>query len=197
MDTVDVEVMEATNLVDRNHAISEDDMIFYYAPHCGYGIYNNIIYSHRNARELTRIVIIGNNFLDFDPVLLQKYELFALLKFKSACQCICFPKFSKDDTSFNHTAIHYLSHSSSVPHIHYDESLQSGLSMLNEACIAASRLLKPVLNFQAISQRFLPKREHLPRLFWDKDDLKKKADGQYTHKPLVIRRLGGRDPVTG
>uniref|UniRef100_A0A0N4U580 Ribosomal_L2_C domain-containing protein n=1 Tax=Dracunculus medinensis TaxID=318479 RepID=A0A0N4U580_DRAME len=43
----------------------------------------------------------------------------------------------------------------------------------------------------------LPKREHLPRLFWDKDDLKKKADGQYTHKPLVIRRLGGRDPVTG
>lgn len=37
----------------------------------------------------------------------------------------------------------------------------------------------------------------LPRHLWDMSDLEEKTSGQYTHKPLRINRLGGRDPETG
>lgn len=48
-------------------------------------------------------------------------------------------------------------------------------------------------------KRFLPARgtKPLPRYRWDMEDLKSKACGKYTHLPLSVRRLGGRDPNTG
>lgn len=50
-----------------------------------------------------------------------------------------------------------------------------------------------------LAKRFLPARgtKPLPRYLWDMDDLQEKSRGQYTHEPLRIRRLGGRDPNTG
>uniref|UniRef100_A0A915PJN9 Ribosomal protein L2 C-terminal domain-containing protein n=1 Tax=Setaria digitata TaxID=48799 RepID=A0A915PJN9_9BILA len=50
-----------------------------------------------------------------------------------------------------------------------------------------------------ITKRFIPARgsKPLPRYLWDMEDLKKKAKGGYTHEPLVLHRLGGRDPKTG
>ncbi|CAJ0579596.1 unnamed protein product, partial [Mesorhabditis spiculigera] len=50
---------------------------------------------------------------------------------------------------------------------------------------------------QFLSRRSLPKAVNLPRYLWDMDDLDKKSNGEYTHKPLQINRLGGRHPETG
>ncbi|VDM57402.1 unnamed protein product [Angiostrongylus costaricensis] len=53
--------------------------------------------------------------------------------------------------------------------------------------------------FQVVAKRFFPARgtKPLPRYLWDMDDLQKKSGGHYTHEPLRINRLGGRDPDTG
>ncbi|EFO20323.1 hypothetical protein LOAG_08167 [Loa loa] len=50
-----------------------------------------------------------------------------------------------------------------------------------------------------LTKRFMPARgtKPLPRYLWDMDDLKKQTKGKYTHEPLVLHRLGGRDPKTG
>ncbi|CAO4375593.1 unnamed protein product [Caenorhabditis nigoni] len=50
-----------------------------------------------------------------------------------------------------------------------------------------------------IATRNLPARgtKPLPRHLWDMADLEEKSGGRYTHKPLRINRLGGRDPETG
>ncbi|TKR61988.1 hypothetical protein L596_026011 [Steinernema carpocapsae] len=48
------------------------------------------------------------------------------------------------------------------------------------------------------SKRNLPAKgtKPLPRMLWDKEDLAVQSGGGYTHKPLRVKRLGGRDPVT-
>ncbi|VDP08940.1 unnamed protein product [Soboliphyme baturini] len=45
-----------------------------------------------------------------------------------------------------------------------------------------------------VSRRFLPKRKPLPQYKYDYSVL---DDRPYTHKPLYLPRLGGRDPATG
>lgn len=50
-----------------------------------------------------------------------------------------------------------------------------------------------------LAKRFMPARgtKPLPRYLWDMEDLIRQTKGKYTHEPLVLRRLGGRDPQTG
>uniref|UniRef100_A0A8R1XWA0 Ribosomal_L2_C domain-containing protein n=1 Tax=Onchocerca volvulus TaxID=6282 RepID=A0A8R1XWA0_ONCVO len=50
-----------------------------------------------------------------------------------------------------------------------------------------------------LAKRFMPARgsKPLPRYLWDMEDLMEKTKGKYTHEPLILRRLGGRDPETG
>lgn len=49
------------------------------------------------------------------------------------------------------------------------------------------------------AKRHLPKRgtKPLPQYLWDEKHLEELTGGQYTHKPLRVNRLGGRDPETG
>uniref|UniRef100_A0A914VLW8 Ribosomal protein L2 C-terminal domain-containing protein n=1 Tax=Plectus sambesii TaxID=2011161 RepID=A0A914VLW8_9BILA len=49
------------------------------------------------------------------------------------------------------------------------------------------------------AKRHLPKRgtKPLPQFLWDKKHLEELTGGEYTHKPLRVNRLGGRDPETG
>uniref|UniRef100_A0AC34PWH9 Ribosomal protein L2 C-terminal domain-containing protein n=1 Tax=Panagrolaimus sp. JU765 TaxID=591449 RepID=A0AC34PWH9_9BILA len=49
------------------------------------------------------------------------------------------------------------------------------------------------------SVRFFPARgtKPKPRLLWDERHLQELTNGEYTHQPLRVRRLGGRDPDTG
>lgn len=51
----------------------------------------------------------------------------------------------------------------------------------------------------SLAKRSLPARgtKPLPRYLWDMEDLKEKTGGKYTHEPLILHRLGGRDPKTG
>lgn len=71
--------------------------------------------------------------------------------------------------------------------------------MLKEICACVERLHLTPNTAEVIVKRFLPARgtKSSPRYLWDEEDLKKKANGVYTHKPLVVRRLGGRHPETG
>lgn len=50
-----------------------------------------------------------------------------------------------------------------------------------------------------LAKRYMPARgtKPLPRYLWDMDDLKNQTKGKYTHEPLILHRLGGRDPQTG
>lgn len=59
------------------------------------------------------------------------------------------------------------------------------------------RLTPHVLSM--LARRFMPARgsKPLPRYLWDVDDLIRQTKGEYTHEPLVLHRLGGRDPKTG
>lgn len=49
------------------------------------------------------------------------------------------------------------------------------------------------------SVRFYPARgtKPKPRLLWDERHIEELTNGEYTHQPLQVRRLGGRDPDTG
>lgn len=49
------------------------------------------------------------------------------------------------------------------------------------------------------SKRGMPARgtKPLPRYLWDKRHLEELTNGKYTHLPLRVNRLGGRDPITG
>lgn len=63
---------------------------------------------------------------------------------------------------------------------------------------ACKNLLKP-LGKQILSARGFPARgtKPLPQNLWDKRHLKEITGGEYTHEPLRVKRLGGRDPDTG
>ncbi|CEF65144.1 39S ribosomal protein L2, mitochondrial [Strongyloides ratti] len=54
-------------------------------------------------------------------------------------------------------------------------------------------------NFEIICKRTYPARgtKPLPQYLWDEEHLKKITNGEYTHKPLRVNRLGGRNPETG
>ncbi|KHN79848.1 39S ribosomal protein L2, mitochondrial [Toxocara canis] len=71
--------------------------------------------------------------------------------------------------------------------------------MLKEICAGVGWLRLASGTAEVVAKRFLPARgtKPLPRYLWDLDDLKKQAGGTYTHKPLTVRRLGGRHPETG
>lgn len=69
--------------------------------------------------------------------------------------------------------------------------------MLRRLCGSVFRPCLSPPTVEVLAQRFLPKPVNLPRYLWDQEDLKQKAGETYTHKPLRIRRLGGRDPTTG
>lgn len=60
-------------------------------------------------------------------------------------------------------------------------------------------LSRNLVNQKIQSKRGLPARgtKPLPRLLWDKKHLEELTDGNYTHLPLRVKRLGGRDPITG
>ncbi|VDK86379.1 unnamed protein product [Litomosoides sigmodontis] len=68
----------------------------------------------------------------------------------------------------------------------------------SESALRCVNLLSPHVLF-ALAKRFMPARgtKPLPRYLWDMEDLKKQTKGKYTHEPLVLHRLGGRDPETG
>ncbi|MFH4973326.1 hypothetical protein AB6A40_000035 [Gnathostoma spinigerum] len=61
------------------------------------------------------------------------------------------------------------------------------------------RLCASIQHLSVTCKRYLPARgtKPLPRYLWDYDDLNRKSGGTYTWKPLVVNRLGGRDPKTG
>lgn len=73
--------------------------------------------------------------------------------------------------------------------------------MLNKLCGSISLLRISSPSTSICSKRFLPayapKPVNKPRYLWDERDLVKKTGGKYTHEPLRINRLGGRDPETG
>ncbi|KAF8371206.1 mrpl-2, partial [Pristionchus pacificus] len=50
-----------------------------------------------------------------------------------------------------------------------------------------------------VAKRGLPARgtKPLPRNLWDQRDLQEQTGGEYTHQPLRVKRLGGRDADTG
>ncbi|GMR46824.1 hypothetical protein PMAYCL1PPCAC_17019, partial [Pristionchus mayeri] len=50
-----------------------------------------------------------------------------------------------------------------------------------------------------VAKRGFPARgtKPLPRNLWDKRDIEAQTGGEYTHQPLQVKRLGGRDPETG
>uniref|UniRef100_A0A0K0DSS5 Ribosomal_L2_C domain-containing protein n=1 Tax=Strongyloides stercoralis TaxID=6248 RepID=A0A0K0DSS5_STRER len=54
-------------------------------------------------------------------------------------------------------------------------------------------------NLEIICKRTYPARgtKPLPRYLWDEKHLDEITKGEYTHKPLRVNRLGGRDPETG
>jgi len=60
-------------------------------------------------------------------------------------------------------------------------------------------LAKNFANQMIESKRGMPARgtKPLPRLLWDKRHLEELTGGKYTHLPLRVRRLGGRDPDAG
>lgn len=67
-----------------------------------------------------------------------------------------------------------------------------------ESALRCVNLLSPHV-LSTLAKRFIPARgtKPLPRYLWDMEDLKKQTKGKYTHEPLVLHRLGGRDPKTG
>ena len=69
--------------------------------------------------------------------------------------------------------------------------------MLGRADKSIISLVKPLLNIQSV--RFYPARgtKPKPRNLWDKRHLEEITNNEYTHIPLRVNRLGGRDPDTG
>ncbi|VDM95874.1 unnamed protein product [Thelazia callipaeda] len=70
--------------------------------------------------------------------------------------------------------------------------------LIDLACFARYGRLLPS-TIPILTKRFMPARgsKPLPRYLWDMEDLEVKCEGAYTCKPLVLNRLGGRDPKTG
>uniref|UniRef100_A0A0N5A7Z4 Ribosomal_L2_C domain-containing protein n=1 Tax=Syphacia muris TaxID=451379 RepID=A0A0N5A7Z4_9BILA len=71
--------------------------------------------------------------------------------------------------------------------------------MLNRLCKSFSQLAPSTA--WLYSKRYLPayapKPENKPRYLWDERDLIRQTGGKYTHEPLRVKRLGGRNPETG
>uniref|UniRef100_A0A915PMX7 SRR1-like domain-containing protein n=1 Tax=Setaria digitata TaxID=48799 RepID=A0A915PMX7_9BILA len=122
---------------------AHDNMVLFYAPHCGHAIYNSVIYAHR--RNLKRIIIIGNNLhsMDFAVRHSKKYnrstlggqecglgkcnlkglensdfsELQALFLYSKMCTTLKFPALKSNFAAFNDTALHFLSENAPLTEI--------------------------------------------------------------------------------
>ncbi|VDN03825.1 unnamed protein product [Thelazia callipaeda] len=118
-------------LTCRLHDDIDEDVVLFYAPHCGHAVYNSVIYAHR--KKLNRILIIGNNFhmMNFDTdcrtehegsnkventvnvyqwhnaMKLDSSELRALFLYSKSCNSLQFPILSSNFSAFNHTALHF------------------------------------------------------------------------------------------
>ncbi|EJW89075.1 hypothetical protein WUBG_00012 [Wuchereria bancrofti] len=126
--------------------ISDDDdnsenVVLFYAPHCGHAIYNSVIYAHR--KKLKRIIIAGNNLHSMNFMIrhlskhkksiqsqeecsLKEYnvteisdcsELQALSLYSEVCSLLKFPTFKSNFAVFNDTALHFLSQNAPLPEI--------------------------------------------------------------------------------
>ncbi|KAK6101316.1 SRR1 family protein [Brugia pahangi] len=135
----DIYVSETKDLLKCR--ISDDDdnnenVVLFYAPHCGHAIYNSVIYAHR--KKLKRIIIAGNNFHSVNLMTkhLSKYEksiqnpeeynvmeisdcneLQALSLYSEVCSLLKFPTFKPNFAVFNDTALHFLSQNAPLPEI--------------------------------------------------------------------------------
>ncbi|VDO40096.1 unnamed protein product [Onchocerca flexuosa] len=114
-----------------------ENIVLFYAPHCGHAVYNSVIYAHR--KKLKNIIIAGNNLHSMD--LTARYselspnectvrecnlkdlknsdlnELEALLLYSKVCTVLEFPIFKSNFAVFNDTAVHFLLQNSQVPKI--------------------------------------------------------------------------------
>uniref|UniRef100_A0A0R3RFH7 SRR1 domain-containing protein n=1 Tax=Elaeophora elaphi TaxID=1147741 RepID=A0A0R3RFH7_9BILA len=123
--------------------VDKENIVLFYAPHCGHAIYNSVIYAHR--KKLKRIIIAGNNLHSMDLAAkdLRKYEktalgfkgravrkcsgtdlemsdcseLKALSLYSKVCTLLEFPTFKSNFAVFNDTALHFLSQNTPQPEI--------------------------------------------------------------------------------
>ncbi|KAM3723936.1 Gliomedin [Dirofilaria immitis] len=91
-----------------------ENVVLFYAPHCGHAVYNSVIYAHR--KKLRRIIIAEINAEEYavkqcnlnDLENSDFNELQALLLYSKACTLLEFPTFKSNFAAFNDTALHFL-----------------------------------------------------------------------------------------
>ncbi|TKR87419.1 hypothetical protein L596_011819 [Steinernema carpocapsae] len=100
---VGVEVPELNDLSSRETDLEGDDVVLFFMPHCGHGLYNNLLWSNWDPQLLKNLVIVGNDFSKMVILEKHEHEVQALLKYREVADSVNFPAAGEDafsDTSF-------------------------------------------------------------------------------------------------
>lgn len=110
--------MEACNdLLDDPIEADQGSICLYYMPHCGHALYNNVIYAHRAALDIARLIIIGNDMQEMYINEAHSDELTAISEYRRCCETLRLPVLPEAPFVFNDTAIHFLTSNSTIPQI--------------------------------------------------------------------------------
>ncbi|VDM41803.1 unnamed protein product [Toxocara canis] len=114
-----VQVERCSDLLERLFVDEKDEsaMCLCYMPHCGHALYNSVIYAHRDACDIRRLIIFGNNLQDMQIAKSHANELDAICEYRKYCETISVPPFDEVPSAFNDTAIHFLKSDSTIPKI--------------------------------------------------------------------------------
>ncbi|KHJ76728.1 hypothetical protein OESDEN_23652, partial [Oesophagostomum dentatum] len=155
--------------------------------------------------HLHNVIIICNDYRDID---FRKGEgaesdFSAITNFCNVANFVNLPEYTPHPSFFLNSSLVYIDKDTVLPALETSKRFLPDVSVVTMAMkslLAEVRLLRIAApTKQIVGKRFLPARgtKPLPRYLWDMEDLQKKTGGEYTHEPLRIKKLGGRDPETG
>uniref|UniRef100_A0A915BIC5 SRR1-like domain-containing protein n=1 Tax=Parascaris univalens TaxID=6257 RepID=A0A915BIC5_PARUN len=117
LESKDIRVEACSDLLDESIEADQDSIRVYYMPHCGHALYNNVIYAHRGALDIGRLIIVGNDMQEMYINEAYSSELAAICEYRRCCETHRLPVLPEAPFVFNDTAIHFLASNSTIPQI--------------------------------------------------------------------------------
>uniref|UniRef100_A0A915EJ08 TIM21-like protein, mitochondrial n=1 Tax=Ditylenchus dipsaci TaxID=166011 RepID=A0A915EJ08_9BILA len=218
------DVLSATHVFEKaTECSSQEEVTLLYMIHCECTLYNEIIRAYWTTEKLKSVILLGNCCVTMisetpEPIL---KSLPFVRSFASICAKPVEVKFESDFHAFSNTSIQFVDQNveylpvvlNSVLAEHSILGIACAFYLLRLInCTSAMLILKQIFpRLCAVEKAILfvsgiplqSKRgsakgsKPRPQFLWDKRHLEELTEGKYTHKPLRVNRLGGRDPETG